>query len=83
MAYNNKEILSNFKHVADGLKKVLESKDDLINESKKDMTKEQIKEFNAIDKMLNKKMKNHDYLSAMRLIQKFKIKHQKETDKKE
>jgi len=90
MAYNSKQILTNFKEMAEGLKKVLESKEDLINEAKKDMTPDQVKEFTAMEKIMDEKLKSKDYLSAMRVIQKMKVKHkeemetpQKETPQKE
>ena len=80
MAYTNKQIIANFQEMADGLKKVLASKDDLINEAKKDMTPEQVKEFNAMEKIMSDKLKSKDYLSAMRIIQKMKVKHQKDSE---
>ena len=85
MAYTNKQILTNFQEMANSLKKVLESKDELINEAKKDMTPDQVKEFTAMEKIMNEKLKSKDYLSAMRTIQKMKVKHQegKEVPQKE
>jgi len=80
MAYSSKQILTNFKEMADGLKKVLESKDDLINEAKKDMTPDQVKEFTAMEKIMADKLKSKDYLSAMRVIQKMKVKHQEKKE---
>jgi len=80
MAYNSKQILTNFREMAEGLKKVLESKEDLINEAKKDMTPDQVKEFTAMEKIMADKLKSKDYLSAMRVIQKMKVKHQEETE---
>ncbi len=80
MAYTNKQILTNFQEMANNLKKVLESKEELINEAKKDMTPDQVKEFTAMEKIMNEKLKSKDYLSAMRTIQKMKVKHQEEKE---
>tara|TARA_R110002020_G_C16321697_1_gene774857 strand:- start:3169 stop:3420 length:252 start_codon:yes stop_codon:yes gene_type:complete len=73
MAINNKEILGRFKEVSTTLKGLLKDKDQLINEAKSNLTPEQLKEFTAMEKLVNAKVKEGDLMSAMRIVSKARL----------
>ena len=70
----NKQILGQIKDTAQTLKSLLDQKDDLLNQAKSDMTPDQLKEFHAMEKIMQKQLKENDFNGAFRTISKYQSK---------
>mgnify|MGYP003625347778 FL=1 len=70
---NNKQILGQLKASIETLNSVISSKDELLNDVKKEMSKKDLKEFQTLEKLMNKKLKDNDFNGAMNVITKFKM----------
>lgn len=68
----NKQIMSNFQQTADTLKSLLDDKDKIMDEAKSQLSEAELKEFNAMEKLMNKQLKENDFNGAFRTITKFK-----------
>jgi len=79
----NKQIIGQLKESVNQLSDILNSKDDLLNDMKKNLNKDELKEFNAVQKLVQKKLKEKDFNGAFRTIQKFKKDHESKKDSDE
>ena len=70
----NKQILGQLKETTQSLQSLLEQKDKVIEDAKSEMSPEQLKEFHAMEKVMNKQLKDKDFNGAFRTIQKFQSK---------
>lgn len=68
----NKQLLDQFKNSVTHLSDLLNAKDKMLNDMKKNLTEDELKEFNAIQKQLKKKLNNNDFSGAIRTIEKYK-----------
>ncbi len=69
---NNKQINGQLKASLDSLKTLISSKNDIMNNIKKEMSKSDLKEFQSLEKLMNKKLKDNDFNGAINIISKFK-----------
>lgn len=83
MAFQNKQILGQFKEVTQTLKDLLKDKDQMMSDAKSNLNDEQLLEFTAMERMMKKHLKNNDFMSAMRLVQKMKLSHSETNNQKE
>jgi len=75
---NNKQINGQLKASLESLKTLISNKNELMNDVKKDMNESQLKEFQTLEKLMNKKLKDNDFNGAMNIISK----HQMSKNKK-
>lgn len=73
MSINNKQILGKFQELTDSLKSILKDKDKIMDEAKAGLSPEQLSEVNAMQKLVNQKISEGDFISAMRVIEKTKL----------
>jgi len=70
----NKQILGQIKDTTQSLQSLLDQKDKVMNDAKSEMSPEQLKEFQAMEKVMNKQLKDKDFNGAFRTISKFQSK---------
>lgn len=70
----NKQILGQIKDTTQSLQSLLDQKDKVMNDAKSEMSPAQLKEFQAMEKVMNKQLKDKDFNGAFRTIQKFQSK---------
>lgn len=70
---NNKQINGQLKASLESLKSLVSNKNEIMNDVKKDMTESQLKEFQTLEKLMNKKLKDNDFNGAMNIISKYQM----------
>lgn len=70
---NNKQINGQLKASLESLKSLISNKNEIMNDVKKDMTESQLKEFQTLEKLMNKKLKDNDFNGAMNIISKYQM----------
>lgn len=70
----NKQILGQIQETAKTLKDLLDKKNDFLDKAKSELTPDQLKEFQALEKIMNQQLKDKDFNGAFRTIQKYQSK---------
>jgi len=70
----NKQILGQIQETAKTLKDLLDQKNDFLDKAKSELTPDQLKEFQALEKIMNQQLKDKDFNGAFRTIQKYQSK---------